>query len=53
MHEDYFLYAEDTDWCRRARDEGFAVVLAPATAIRHHQGTSAGKRPEGGISKFS
>jgi N-acetylglucosaminyl-diphospho-decaprenol L-rhamnosyltransferase len=46
MEESYFLYAEDTDWCRRARDVGYEVVLAPRTAIRHRQGTSASKRAE-------
>jgi len=46
MEESYFLYAEDTDWCRRARDAGYAVVVAPDTAIRHRQGTSSRKRAE-------
>jgi GT2 family glycosyltransferase len=46
MEEDYFLYSEDTDWCRRARNAGYSVVLSAATALRHRQGTSAAKRPD-------
>jgi GT2 family glycosyltransferase len=46
MEEDYFLYSEDTDWCRRARHAGYSVVLSTRTALQHRQGTSAAKRPD-------
>jgi N-acetylglucosaminyl-diphospho-decaprenol L-rhamnosyltransferase len=33
--EDYFLYYEDVDLCRRALDRGWAVCFEPAVAARH------------------
>jgi GT2 family glycosyltransferase len=33
--EDYFLYYEDVDLCRRAIDQGWAVCFEPAVAARH------------------
>jgi GT2 family glycosyltransferase len=33
--EDYFLYYEDVDLCRRAIDRGWAVCFEPAVAARH------------------
>lgn len=37
--ERYFLYAEETDWCRRARDLGYALRAVPEDGIIH---TAAG-----------
>jgi GT2 family glycosyltransferase len=42
--ERFFMYAEDLDWCSRARKKGFTVYYHPATAVTHFQGTSSGKR---------
>jgi N-acetylglucosaminyl-diphospho-decaprenol L-rhamnosyltransferase len=33
--EDYFLYYEDVDLCRRAIDQGWAVCFEPGVAARH------------------
>lgn len=33
--ERYFLYSEETDWCRRARDRGYRLVAVPEPGIRH------------------
>lgn len=38
--ESYFLYSEETDYCLRARAEGFAVELAPAASAVHLGGES-------------
>jgi GT2 family glycosyltransferase len=35
MDESYFLYWEDTDWCARAREQGYGIVLAAASHVWH------------------
>ncbi len=42
MREDYFLYAEEVEWCLRARQLGCTLGMAVEARIRHHQGTSTG-----------
>jgi len=34
---DYFLYYEDVDLCRRAREAGWTVAFEPALSVIHHQ----------------
>lgn len=46
LDEAYFLYSEDTDWCRRIRDAGFEVALLRGAPIMHIQGASARRVPE-------
>lgn len=38
--ERFFLYSEETDFCRRARDLGFALWYEPAAVVRHAEGGS-------------
>ncbi|GAA3633989.1 glycosyltransferase family 2 protein [Microlunatus ginsengisoli] len=38
--ETYFLYSEETDYARRARDAGFTVLYEPAATVVHHGGGS-------------
>jgi N-acetylglucosaminyl-diphospho-decaprenol L-rhamnosyltransferase len=38
--EDFFLYEEDADLCRRIRSAGWRVVFTPDAQIRHHLGRS-------------
>jgi len=33
----FFMYAEDLDWCKRAREAGFLVVYHPGVSIVHHK----------------
>ena len=40
MDEGFFLYYEDTEWCRRLRDHGWRVLLAPGALAVHHLGGS-------------
>lgn len=40
--ESFFLYFEETDLCRRARDAGFEVWLVPASRVMHAGGASTG-----------
>lgn len=44
LDEGYFLYFEDADWCRRARDQGYRAAVARDVSIVHHEGASAGER---------
>ena len=39
--EDYWLYSEDTDLCRRARDKGLRAACTPAVTIIHTHGGSS------------
>ncbi|MFQ5983105.1 MAG: glycosyltransferase family 2 protein [Woeseiaceae bacterium] len=39
--EDYWLYAEDTDLCRRARDEGLRAACTPTVTVVHTHGGSS------------
>jgi len=43
--ESYFMYAEDTDLCWRARRAGWGVVFVPGAAVTHLQGVSTARRP--------
>ena len=38
----YFAYYEDTDWCWRARLQGYRVLYDPATTVRHVRGQTSG-----------
>jgi GT2 family glycosyltransferase len=42
MHEEYFLYCEEVDWCLRAIQAGLKLGFAPKAVVLHHQGTSTG-----------
>jgi hypothetical protein len=42
LDECYYMYAEDADWCWRARRAGFACLYQPAAKIWHKVGASAG-----------
>jgi N-acetylglucosaminyl-diphospho-decaprenol L-rhamnosyltransferase len=39
--ESFFLYSEETDFCRRARGAGFAVRYTPHALVRHRGGGGA------------
>lgn len=43
MSEDYFMYCEDMDWCKRAHLAGFDVVYFPETLIEY-KGTRAARK---------
>jgi GT2 family glycosyltransferase len=44
--EEYFMYSEDVDLCRRIQKAGFRVVYCPNAEIVHHGGGSTqGKTP--------
>ncbi len=45
MDERFFMYFEDADLCRRAREAGWLVYYLPQIEILHHTGASSGDRP--------
>lgn len=43
LSEDYFMYCEDMDWCKRANLAGYDVVYFPNTVIQY-KGTRAARK---------
>jgi N-acetylglucosaminyl-diphospho-decaprenol L-rhamnosyltransferase len=41
MDDEYFMYSEELDWCKRFKDAGWRVVYLPAAQIVHHEGKSS------------
>jgi hypothetical protein len=51
--DDYWLYAEDTDFCRRAHDMGMGVACTPVVTIIHtHGGSSRQSESVAALSKL-
>ncbi len=48
MDEEFFLYSEDTDLCKRVNDTGRTVWFIPGARAVHHWNTSIGKLPDSG-----
>ncbi len=48
MDVGYFMYNEDTDWCVRARERGYAVLVAPRAKVWHKVSMSSG----GGLTAY-
>lgn len=45
LDEEYFLFVEDMDWCRRIRDAGWKIVYVPDATLMHRVGASRGPAP--------
>lgn len=43
LSDDYFMYCEDMDWCKRAHKAGYEVVYFPETVIEYKGTRSARK----------
>ncbi len=41
LDENFFMYSEELDWCRRFRQAGWRVVYLPTAQIVHHRGKSS------------
>ncbi len=37
LDEQFFMYAEDLDWCKRFREAGYSIVYFPESVIIHHK----------------
>lgn len=41
LDENFFMYSEELDWCKRAKDAGWRVVYLPCARILHYEGKSS------------
>ena len=41
LDEDFFMYSEELDWCRRIKALGFKIVYFPQAAVIHHSAQSS------------
>jgi GT2 family glycosyltransferase len=46
LEERFAFYAQDLDFCLRAREAGFGIALLPEVAVMHHHGAAIGQRSE-------
>lgn len=46
MREDYFLYAEEIEWCLRGLKAGMRLGYAPQAVVHHGQGATTGSAAE-------
>jgi GT2 family glycosyltransferase len=44
LDERFFMYAEDLDWCLRAREAGWTVRYEPGVIVQHQHGAASRKR---------
>jgi len=49
LDESLFMYAEDLEWCLRARDAGFAIGYLPGPLVLHHGDASSRLRYGNGV----
>lgn len=45
LDEDFFLYGEDLDWCRRCWKAGWQVIFFPGAQVIHYRGASSATEP--------
>lgn len=50
--DQFFLYGEDLDLCRRIGQAGWRIRYEPSVSIRHIKGASASKNPQVAIREF-
>ena len=39
----FFMYSEETDWCKRMKDAGWGVAYLPQAEVVHYEGRSSGQ----------
>jgi len=44
LDENFYMYGDDLDWCRRLRQGGWRVVFYPGAQVIHYMGTSTTKK---------
>ena len=52
LDERFFMYWEDSDWCKRMRAAGWKVIYFPRAEIYHSVGKSSNSRPVLSICNF-
>lgn len=48
----FFLYFEETDWCRRARGAGWEIRFCPAARVAHLEGRAAARVGDFALAQF-
>jgi len=43
LDESFFMYFEETDWCRRCAEAGWAIHYLPQAKVVHYEGQSSGQ----------
>ncbi|WP_238538476.1 glycosyltransferase family 2 protein [Nitrolancea hollandica] len=43
LDDQYFMYSEEIDWCRRIKAAGWAILTVPAARVIHYGGQSTGQ----------
>ncbi len=46
LDDQYFMYSEEIDWCRRIKAAGWTILTAPAARVIHYGGQSTGQLPD-------
>lgn len=41
LDEEFFMYSEEMDWCRRFKERGWRVVYLPTAQVIHHEARSS------------
>jgi GT2 family glycosyltransferase len=41
IEQDFFMYFEETDWCRRSAESGWETHYLPAAQVTHYEGKSS------------
>jgi GT2 family glycosyltransferase len=52
LDERFFMYGEDLDYCKRAREAGFKVWYYPKTTCIHYKGQSSTRSPQKSLYAF-
>ncbi len=52
LDEQYFLYAEELDWCRSARKAGWNIVTCPVAEMVHLRGQSTDQVKEAALARL-
>jgi GT2 family glycosyltransferase len=52
LDEQFFMYWEDADWCKRMWDNEWKIVYFPRASIVHYVGGSSNRRPLRSIIEF-
>lgn len=41
LDEEFFMYSEELEWCRRIKNAGWSIVYLPTVTVIHHEGKSS------------
>jgi GT2 family glycosyltransferase len=53
LDEQFFLYAEDLDWCLRVGSAGFSIIYFPRAIVLHHKSRSGKKTGDSQVRRQS